>query len=343
MKTRVAVVGSGFGLYGLLPAFQRIPGCEAAGLCGRSSERLERYCQETGVPVYHDWRVMLEECRPEAIAVAVIPRHQPEILSWAMERGIAVFAEKPLAVNVAQARELLQQARAKKVAHTVDFLFPEIPEWGRAQELLEAGAIGRVRRWRANWRFLGHEIKNKIEGWRTRPEEGGGALSFYFSHVFYSLEFFLGRIRRLQCGLDYTAGAPGAGETGVRLEAEFESGCAGEFVLDCAFRGGHEHAWEFEGEDGTLRLEKTSASFTRGFELTRRPKNGPAEKVAVSPLACDPTLYENVALVERLAGRFVKWQREGVPARPDFSDGLRVQELIELARASFQSKKTVAA
>ena len=343
MKTRVAVVGSGFGLYGVLPAFQRIPACAVAGLCGRSSERLLRYCQETAVPVFHDWRVTLEECRPDAIAVAVIPRHQHEILACALERGIAVFAEKPLAVNVAQATPLLAQARAKKVANMVDFLFPEIPEWSRARQLLEEGAIGRALHLKMNWRFLGHEIKNQIQSWRTRPEEGGGALSFYFSHVFYSLELFLGRIRTLRCGLVYTPAAPGAGETGVNLAVEFENGCAGEITFDCAHPGGHEHAWEFQGEAGSLTLEKTSASFTRGFELTRCSKNGPVEKISVHPLPFDPSLYENVALVESLAGRFLRWQREGVPARPDFSDGLRVQQLIELARASFQRKETVTA
>jgi predicted dehydrogenase len=340
-KTRVAVVGSGFGLYGVLPAFQQIPACAVVGLCGRSSERLLNYCQKTAVPVFHDWRAMLEQCRPDALAVAVVPSRQHEILSCAIARGISVFAEKPLAVNPAQAAALLEQARAKKAAHMVDFLFPEIPQWRRAGELLAQGAIGRVLHCQMNWRFLGYEIKNKIQGWRTRPEEGGGALSFYFCHVFYSLEFFLGKMQSLRCGLVHTPDAPGAGETGVSLAAEFQNGCAGNVIFDCAFPGAHEHAWEFHGEAGSLILEKTSASFTRGFELTRRPKNGPAEKVSVPPLPCDPSLYENVPLVRSLAGRFLHWQRDSVPARPDFADGLRVQHLIELARQSSHLKKSL--
>ena len=343
MKTRVAVAGSGFGLYGVLPAFQRIPECAAVGIFGESSERLLNYCGRTGVPFFSDWRVMLEECRPDALAVAVIPRHQHEILACALERGISVFAEKPLAVELGQARELLAQARAKKLANMMDFLFPEIPEWSRARELLEEGAIGRVRRVRMNWKFLSYDNRHKMEGWKTRPEEGGGALSFYFSHVFYNLEFFLGKMRSLRCGLVYTPETPGAGETGVNLTVEFENGCAGEITFDCAYPGGHEQAWEFQGEAGSLALEKTSESFTQGFELTRRPKNGVAEKIAVRPLPSDPSLDERVALVESLAGRFIRWQREGVAARPDFSDGLRVQQLIELARASFQRKETITA
>jgi len=341
MKTRVAVVGAGFGLYGLLPAFQRIADCEAAGICGRNSERLLNYCRQTAVPVFSDWRAMLDQCRPDALAVAVIPCHQREIISAAVERGISVFAEKPLAVNPAQAAALLELARAKKVANMVDFLFPEIPEWRRAGELLRQGAIGRPIHLKMNWRFLSHDIKNNIRGWKTRTEEGGGALSFYFCHVFYSLEFFLGKMQSLCCGLVRAPGAPGDGETGVSLAAQFQNGCAGNVLFDCAFPGGHEHAWEFQGDAGSLVLEKTSASFTRGFELTLRPKSGPVEKVSVPAPASDRSLYENVVLVQSLAERFIAWQRGSVPARPDFSDGLRVQQLIQLARLSFERRESV--
>jgi len=341
MKTRVAVVGSGFGLYGLLPAFQRIPACEAVGICGKNSERLLNYCRQTAVPVFNDWRVMLDQCRPDALAVAVIPIHQHGILSCAIERGISVLAEKPLAVNPAQAAALLEQARAKKVAHMVDFLFPEIPEWRRAGELLRQDAIGRTLRFQAHWRFLSHDVKNKIQGWKTRPEEGGGALSFFVSHLFYNLEFFLGKIQSLQCRLDRAPEAPGPGETGVAMSVTCRNGCAGDVTFDCAFPGGHEHAWEFQGDAGSLTLEKTSASFTRGFELTLHPKHGPKENISVPAPAPDPSLYENVALVQSLAGRFIAWHRGAIPARPDFADGVRVQQLIELARQSSARRQSV--
>jgi predicted dehydrogenase len=341
MKTRLAVIGGGFGLYGLLPAFQQVPECEVAGISGPRSERLLNYCQQTAVPVFDDWRAMLEECRPGALAVAVIPCHQREILSSAIERGISVFAEKPLALEPAAAVQLLEQARAKKVAHIVDFLFPEIPQWRRARELLDQGAIGRPLRFQAHWRFLSYDIKNRIDGWKTRPAEGGGALSFFFSHAFYNLEFFLGKIKSLQCRLARDPDAPGPGETGINMIAACESGCAGSVIFDCAWPGGDVHCWEFQGNAGSLTLEKTSASWARGFELTLRTKNGAMEPVSVPAPACDPAWDERVVLVKSLAERFIAWQRGSAPARPDFADGVRVQQLIELARKSSESRQSV--
>jgi predicted dehydrogenase len=343
MKTRVAVVGSGFGLYGVLPAFQQIPDCAAVGIFGESSDRLLNYCHQTAVPFFSDWRAMLDECRPDAIAVAVIPRHQREIISCALERGISVLAEKPLAIDLAQATAVLEQARAKKVAHMVDFLFPEIPEWRRARELLDQGVIGRPLELCLIWAFMSHDIKNKIQGWKTRPEEGGGALSFYFSHAFYNLEYFLGKIQSLQCTLLRAPDAPGTGETTLSLKLTFQNGCKATVLFECAFPGNPGHFWIFQGDGGSLTLENTSGSFTRGFELTLHPKTAPKEKIPVTPLPSDPSLDERVPLVKSLAERFLRWHRDSVPAHPDFAAGLRVQHLIELARTSSEQKEAVRA
>jgi predicted dehydrogenase len=341
VKTRVAVAGSGFGLYGILPAFQQIPDCAAVGIFGESSDRLLNYCRQTAVPFFSDWRAMLEQTRPDAIAVAVIPRYQHDIIAHALERGISVFAEKPLAVDLAQAKALLEQARAKKVAHMMDFLFPEIPEWRRAKELLEQGAIGRPLELSLIWAFMSHDIKNRIQGWKTRPEEGGGALSFYFSHVFYNLEFFLGKIQSLQCSLMRAPDAPGTGETTLSLKLTFQNGCKATVAFECAFPASPSHFWIFQGDGGSFHLQNTSASFTRGFELTLHSKTASKEKIPVTPLPSDPSLDERVPLVKSLAERFLHWHRDSVPAHPDFAAGLRVQHLIQLARQSSQRQETV--
>jgi predicted dehydrogenase len=341
MKTRLAVVGSGFGLYGHLPAFLQIPECEVVGIFGDRGDRILTACQQTGVPFFSDWLAMFDQCRPDAVSVAVIPRHQHEIISCALERDMSVFAEKPLAVELAAAAQLVQLARAKNAAHVVDFLFPEIPQWRRARELLDQGAIGRPLQFRAVWRFLSYDIKNRIQGWKTRPGEGGGALSFFFSHMFYNLEFFLGKIQSLHCRLDRAPDAPGPGETAIALSVSFQSGCEGTVAFDCACPGDEIHSWEFQGDAGSITLEKTSASWTRGFELARRPKNSPKENVPVPALESDPSCDERVILVKSLAGRFIAWHRGAAPALPDFSDGLRVQQLIELARHSSESGQTV--
>lgn len=331
-NVRLAVVGSGFGLYGLLPAFQQIPGCVITGISGRSSERMVDYCRETSVPrIYQDWHGLIEESKPDAIAVAVVPKYQPEVIMYALQRGISVFAEKPLAIGVEQAEQLLACARKSGLPNMVDFIFPEIPEWREVKRLLKENAIGQVTHVTVNWSFLSHHIKNRLDTWKSNPEEGGGALAYYFSHVFHNLEFFLGRIQTLHCHLNYSPLSLGKGETVVSMVVRWESGCTGNIVLNCGSVGLNKHVWEFQGQEGDLVLQNMRRSISNGFELVRHESNG--ERIVIAPAKPIPlsTEDERVRLVKSLGERFIAWHLGGEHSKPDFEDAVRVQQLISYA------------
>ncbi|MEK6910087.1 MAG: Gfo/Idh/MocA family oxidoreductase [Candidatus Aenigmatarchaeota archaeon] len=113
MNTKVSIVGSGFGMYGLLPAFSRVEGCKVTSICGRNSERMTNCCKTFGVNHYTDWKEILQKEKPDAVAIAVIPKHQYEIAKYALENGIAVFAEKPLTTSFDTSSELNELAKKK--------------------------------------------------------------------------------------------------------------------------------------------------------------------------------------------------------------------------------------
>ena len=341
MKTRVAVIGSGFGLYGLLPAFQRVADCSVAGISGIITDRLANYCQKNFVDVYPDWRDMIDRAKPDAIAVAVIPKYQPEIVLYALERGISVFAEKPLAVNLDQARQLLERARERKVAHMIDFIFPEIPEWKKARELLDEGGIGKPIHLSMTWNFISYDLRNNVNSWKTNDQDGGGALAFYFSHVFYNIEYFLGPIRNLYCNLNYSAKSANSGESIVNLLLKFQSGCTASILLSCSSMGPNRHEWEFQGEAGTLIVTNPTKGFARGFELWHYVEPACGKQIALEQSPVDPALDERVCLVASLGKRFVAWCQLNKVSKPDFEDGFRVQQLIDLARVSFKENRVM--
>jgi len=113
MNAKVTIVGSGFGMYGLLPSFSGIKGCNVVSICGKNSERMQSYCKKLSLNRYTDWREMLQKEKPDAVAIAVIPRHQYEIAKYALENGIAVFAEKPLTTSFHTSSELNKLAKKK--------------------------------------------------------------------------------------------------------------------------------------------------------------------------------------------------------------------------------------
>ena len=92
MTIKLAIVGSGFGMYCLLPAFNKINNCKVVSICGKNSERMESYCKTFGLKRYNNWRQMLQKEKPDAVAIAVIPKYQFEIAKYSLENNIAVFA-----------------------------------------------------------------------------------------------------------------------------------------------------------------------------------------------------------------------------------------------------------
>jgi predicted dehydrogenase len=173
-----------------------------------------------------------------------------------------------------------------------------------------------------------------VRNWKTDVESGGGALGNFASHSFHYLEWLCGRIAGLSARLTGPPGMPGA-ETTVALAVAFASGASGHLFMSCASYLGSGHRLEFYGEEGTLVLANPTSDYMRGFTLlhARRPAS------ALVPIEVTDELDARfadgrIAPVCRLASRFLDAIEGGAPVSPDFSDGYRVQCLIEAARRS---------
>jgi len=336
MNTKVAIVGSGFGMYGLLPAFSRIKECKVVSICGKNSEMMLNNCKKLGLNRYTDWREMLQKEKPDAVAIAVIPSHQYEIAIYALENGMAVFAEKPLTTSFDTSLELNKLAKKKRLPNMLDFLFPEIPEWHAAKKAIENGLIGEILKVNVDWTFLSYDLMNHIKSWKTDVKQGGGALSFYFSHVFYYLEYFLGRIKNIECNFSSSEKSLNKGETGTDMTISFENGCVGNAHMDISNTDQQKHKVEFHAEGKTMILQNFNSNFVDNFELILNTSKG-IEKIKPDMLldsSYDESEDPRVKVIKPIAERFINWCNTGVEAKPDFEDGLRVQELIEMARDS---------
>lgn len=336
MDTKIVIVGSGFGMYCLLPTFSKIKGCKVVGICGKNSERMTNYCKKFGVSRYTNWKEMLEKEKPDAIAIAIIPKYQYEIAKYSLENNIAVFAEKPLTTSFTDSLILKELAKTKKLPNMIDFEFPEIPEWRKAKQILENEQIGKVSSISVNWTFLSYDLKNKIDSWKTDIEQGGGALSLVFSHTFYYLEYFLGEIKDLQCNFSSSEKSLNNGETTINMTISFKNGCKGNIHVDISDSEQQKHVIEFHGTNGKLILQNQSNSLVDNFELILHTTNGPQKIESDKPVIISNENSEDprVKVVSYLAEKFIKWCNTGVSVKPDFQDGARVQELIDMARSS---------
>jgi len=218
----------------------------------------------------------------------------------------------------------------------LDFELPEIRAWREAKEILDGGGIGPLRHIAVNWYVETYASRMGLDSWKNDPARGGGTLNGFMSHVFYYVEWFAGEIEAISTHLCGTPGQSSAGDALVVAVLRLASGVPVAVTVSSNAFLGSGHRVAFYGSDGTLVLENSTADYATGFGL-RYGTRGTSALADVALAAPDTTQAGEdgrVPLVASLAVRFVDWVRHGVPARPDFTDGLRVQRLISAAQRS---------
>tara|TARA_B100001179_G_scaffold61983_1_gene42839 strand:+ start:327 stop:1331 length:1005 start_codon:yes stop_codon:yes gene_type:complete len=332
MNSKIAIVGSGFGMYCLLPAFSRINECKVVSICGKNSKRMTNFCKKFNVKQYTNWKEMLQKEKPNAVAIAVIPQNQYEIAKYALENDIAVFAEKPLTTSLDTSITLNNLAKKRGLPNMMDFLFTEIPEWLETKKIVESGSLGEILGIDVNWTFLSYDLKNNLKSWKTDIKQGGGALSLVFSHTLYYLEYFLGSIRQIHCKIFSSEKSLNNGDTEIDMTFVFNKKCLGHAHLDIS-ESNSNHTITFRGERGNIILQNSSESFVDNFELIVKT-NDESQKIkpGKSLNVFDTEDDTRIKVIEPIARRFINWCNSGIASKPDFQDGTRVQELIETSR-----------
>lgn len=330
-QLRVGIIGSGFGMYGLLPAFSAVPECQVLVMCAQKTSRVEAACQRYHVPLLvRDWQKVINTPKLDAVATAVTPGAQYQILKQALQKRLAVFAEKPLAETYGQAQELVCLAEQSSVTHGIDFIFPQIEAWKKLQEYLETKTFGPAVSFELSWQFLSHDLKHQLITWKTRSDQGGGALAFFFSHSLHYMEWLFGPISDFQAQLIDSPLSLGDGEVGVNLSLSFESGVTGKATLNSASTTITEHRLVVKTQNGMMVLANRD-HVTAGFTLTTTNQNLET-KMYISDEQPAQNEDERVITVRKNVEVFVKAALQKKPMTPSLEEGLRVQYLIEQIR-----------
>jgi predicted dehydrogenase len=335
----VGVVGCNYGRTVLVPAFRTDPRCEVVALAGSDAARTADYARAANVARgMGDWRALVDDRSVDVVAIAVPPDLQPEVARRALERGKAVFVEKPLAADLAGAQAVLDAARRSGRPSIMDFNYPELPSWQRARELL--GTIGRLRHVVVTWNVENLATRLRIESWKTRGA-GGGILANFVSHSFHYLEWLCGPIAGLGAHVFPMPGRETEGN--VALALAFASGASGSLQMSSASFLGSGHRLEFYGDEGTVALINPTADYFRGFELRHAQRGQVTQelealaRVVVEDFGGEHIPEVRIVPVARLVRRFIDACEGGGVASPGIAEGYRVQCLIDAARRAHMS------
>lgn len=170
-KIRVAMLGMGnMGSQHLtiLRSFEEV---EIAALCARRAETAEQYNRDHGTsfPVYEDFDRMLEEQKIDALWVCLPPFAHCGQIEKAAEKGIHIFNEKPIALNLERGQSMVDAIAKAGVHSQVGYHMRFGKAVRRVRELMESGVAGKPTLFSANYECNSLHVP----WWRDRSKSGG--------------------------------------------------------------------------------------------------------------------------------------------------------------------------
>ena len=250
---RVALVGAGWIAGDHVTVLRQLGGVEIAAVCDLDSEKAERLAPP-GARVYAGWEELLEREAIDALWVCTPPLvHRPPAVA-ALERGIPVFLEKPVARTLEDAEAIVEAWERSGAACAVGY------QW-RATEALET--LGEI--------LAGQEVAlllaksfgpTQARPWFVDRAQGGGNVLERASHQVDLVRAVGGEVVSVQASAAGVLLAHGEGERGdIEDAAAITLGLAGGAVASVVI------AWTRESHQGLYSLDVLASDATLSLVL----------------------------------------------------------------------------
>ncbi|QAY66807.1 Gfo/Idh/MocA family protein [Paenibacillus protaetiae] len=342
-------------------------------ICGRDPEALEAARAQFGWETAEtDWKQLIARDDIDLIDINAPSDAHKNIAIAAAEAGKHLFCEKPLALSLADAREMLDAAEQAGVKHMVGFNYRFAPAVQLAKKLIADGRIGKIHHIRAV--FLQDWIMDPEFPlvWRLQKEiAGSGSLGDLGAHSIDLARFLVGEFAEVigmsetfvkerplpsaMTGLSAKGGS--SGERGpVTVDdatlflAKFANGAIGTFEAT-RFAGGHRctNAFEINGSKGSIKFDfermnelevyfADDAEDVQGFRRVLATDAAHAYMDAWWP-AGHTIGYEHTFTHEVL--ELMKAFEEDRQPSPNFHDGVKCQEVLEAVDQSIAERRWV--
>ncbi|HEY9334506.1 MULTISPECIES: Gfo/Idh/MocA family oxidoreductase [unclassified Kribbella] len=182
-KLRVGVVGLGFAGRTALEAFSELPDVEVIALAGLEKDVLTSLGEKHGVPhLYEKWEDLLETPGLEAVSIGTPTQLHAPIALKALEKGLHVLSEKPLARTVAEGTAMVEASKKAGRVLKVVFNHRERGDVAALKHQIDEGQLGRIYYAKAHW--MRRNGIPGMGGWFTNRElSGGGPLIDLGVHI----------------------------------------------------------------------------------------------------------------------------------------------------------------
>ncbi|MFM9278765.1 Gfo/Idh/MocA family protein [Paenibacillus jiagnxiensis] len=348
---------------------------EMSVICGRNDEAVKQAAQQLGWQSSStDWKELVGREDIDLIDINAPSDAHKEIAIAAAQAGKHIFCEKPLALSLKDAREMLDAAEKAGIKHMVGFNYRFSPAVRLAKRLIDSGRLGKIYHFRA-W-FLQDWIMDPDFPlvWRLQKDvAGSGSHGDLGAHLIDLAHFLVGGMdevigmsetfikeRPLAAEMTGLSAKGSAASDAPRGEvtvddatlflARFENGALGSFE-STRFAAGHRstNAFEINGSLGSVKfdfermneLEVYFASDDEDVQGFRRVlATDPAHDYAEAWWPPGHTIgFEHTFIHEVL--ELSSAIEEDRQPEPSFHDGVRCQAVLEAVERSIDERRWV--
>lgn len=333
-SVRFGIIGLGMGaVHARNLTDGKVPRAELGAVCDLKPERLRPF---DGVPQFADSAAMLRSGAIDAVVVATPHYSHPDLAIAALDAGLHVVVEKPIAVHKAEAERLLRAARPGGPLLGVMLNQRTDPRYRRIREIVQSGALGNLQR--VSWTitdWFRTDVYFKASDWRgTWAGEGGGLLMNQCPHQIDLLQWLFGMPRTVRAWCCFGKYHAIEVEDEVTAYFEYPNGATGVFCASTAEAPGVNRL-EVAGDRGRLVLEGKRLEWVRNTVDART-----FSRAATDGFAVPPTTSEVIAFADTgpqhagILSNFTNAILDGSPLLAPGADGL---PSVELANAMLLS------
>ena len=349
MTVRIGIIGTGFARKVQIPAFELCEGAQVVSIASASLANAKSTADEFGIGHFtDDWRETIAREDVDLICITTPPKFHREMTLAAIENRKHVLCEKPMAMNVAEARQMTDAAKDAGVLALIDHELRFQPGRLRAYEMIREGTIGKIRHAKCHFQAPHRGDPSGPWNWWSDIEQGGGALGAIASHIIDSFHWFLGTpISSVYCQLQsHIKERPAAGgemrpvtsddESLLILrfaENELTDDATGLISVSMVEYPTYKHRVEFYGSKGSIAIEARGEVFFAEASDTDWKQVGvdfgePIPGVPDTGFSSGFTMF---------APKIIEGLQNGkteIEHAATFADGLSIQRVLDAARES---------
>ena len=186
MAVKIGFIGAGGNANWHMNSLEQVEDAQVVAVTDIAFEKAEEAAKKHNAVPYASHKQMLRHEDLDAVYICIPPHQHGEPEIDVCQKGLPFFVEKPLALNLPLAQDILERVEARNIGTCVGYQIRYVDVMDKAREMLKNTFISAVH---------AHYVAGTIGGWYTRMALSGGQITEQATHLVDLMRFILGEVK----------------------------------------------------------------------------------------------------------------------------------------------------